>query len=88
MKPPFVPLGFDYARTVLALNRLKSYAEIASYCGYESANAVYKVTLGAIPSHPQGEALFSMHLELFGTKPPMNQDQVTGVYLANITCGV
>lgn len=70
---PVVDAGFDYQRTVLELRVVKTYQQIAEFCGWASHSAVADVAAGRrIPSHPQGEALWILYLDLFGKKPPLN----------------
>ena len=81
MSKPSSPVGFDYANAIRALARKMTYEQIAKACGYDSRNSVYRVLNGAIPSHPQGEALFVLYREAFGDKPPMTQEQAAGEYV-------
>jgi len=66
---PIVQAGYDYKAALTRLNTIYTYAEIAEYCGYESANSIYKILQGSIPSHPAGEAIYIMYLEHFKQKP-------------------
>ena len=76
---PFVPVGFDYTLTVLRIRGVLSYEQIAEYCGFASKKDVYRIVNESyIPRHPQGEALWALHLELFHEKPPMASDQAHG----------
>lgn len=72
MKPPLVEAGFDYRRTVLELRVVKTYEQIAEFCGYASSASVARIAAGTqVPAHPQGEALWIMYWELFNRKPPL-----------------
>lgn len=64
-------IGFDYAKAVERINTRLSYDEIAGFCGYESRSSVGRVLTGQVPSHPQGEAIYILYVELFGEKPPL-----------------
>lgn len=79
MKHPLIPVGFDYAKACLAIRKERTYAQMAEFCGYDSPNAIGRVIAGVIPSHPHGEAIYVLYRELFGAKPPMTGEQVTGV---------
>lgn len=81
MTPPFVPVGFDYAQTILELRSRISYERIAEYCGYENKGSIAAVVEGAIPLHPAGEALYALYLEIFGRKPPMRTNQAIGSHV-------
>jgi ribosome-binding protein aMBF1 (putative translation factor) len=68
-------VGYDYSRTVLEINHRAgwSYERIADFCGYENRSAIARVaTREMVPSHPRGEALYILYVELFGRKPPLN----------------
>lgn len=68
-------VGYDYSRAVLEINHAGgwSYEDIAEFCGYEGRSAIARVASKAItPSHPRGEALYILYVELFGKKPPLN----------------
>jgi hypothetical protein len=67
-------IGYDYSRTVLEINHHGwSYEKIAEFCGYENKSAIARVaSRETIPSHPRGEALYILYVELFGRKPPLN----------------
>ena len=78
---PLIPVGFDYPKAVLKIKERMTYAEIAEYCGYASPTAVLNLTVGAIPSHPQGEAIWVLYQMLFGSKPPVNESQQKGEYI-------
>lgn len=66
-------VGFDYARTVLEINRAGwSYEQIALFCGYESKGTIAGIIQGAMPGHREGEALYILYVELFNRKPPLN----------------
>lgn len=80
MNVPAVPVGFDYAKAVLEILRVKTYEDVAAYLGYESVGAISRILGGSVPSHPIGEAIFVLYRELFGRKPPMTTEQATGVY--------
>lgn len=67
-KPP-IQAGFDYAQTLIELRKVFNYEEIAHRCGWDSKGSVTKVLKGAIPAHPQGEALYILYFETFGKKP-------------------
>lgn len=82
MADPAIPVGFDYSRALLEIRKQRTYAQIAEFCGYESAQAIGRVIKGAVPGHKHGEAIFVLYRELFGAKPPMNGDQATGVTTA------
>lgn len=77
---PTVPVGFDYVKALLDIRRQKTYEQIAEYCGYEDRSAVARVISGAIPAHPQGEAIWSLYVELYGSKPPLSTQQASGQY--------
>lgn len=77
-KWPTIPVGFDYPRAILELRQRMSHDEIARYCGYESNASISKILAGAIPPHPQGEALWSLYVAVFNTRPPMSTDQASG----------
>lgn len=63
--------GFDYAQAIREINRRLSYDEIAGFCGYDSRSSVGRILTGQVPSHPQGEAIYILYVELFGKKPPL-----------------
>jgi len=69
LNDPVVKAGFDYKMALLRIRGEMTYQEIAEYCGYESSNAIYKIIAGSIPSHPAGEAIYILHVELFREKP-------------------
>ena len=69
MSDPVVQAGFDYATALLKIRNEMTYQQIAEYCGYESPNAIYKIISGSIPSHPAGEAIYILYVELFNSKP-------------------
>lgn len=73
-----VPVGFDYARAILDLRNRLTYEHIAEYCGYESKASIAAIADGAVPSHPSGEALYALYMEVFNKKPPMSLSQVEG----------
>lgn len=75
---PLIPVGFNYAKALLAIRKEMTYVQIAEFCGYESKQAVGKIIRGAIPSHVHGEAIYVLHCELFGKKPPMTKEQAAG----------
>lgn len=83
MTAPIVPVGFDYAAALLRIRGERTYAQIAEYCGYDSPQAIGKVINGAIPAHPQGEAIWALYRELFDEKPPHNYAQASGMYESN-----
>lgn len=85
MNPPHVPVGFDYAAAVEKLHSKLSYAHIAEFCGYETAVSLLKVSRGATPSHPQGEAIWVLYRNTFGQRPPVTEEQAIGEwrYLSN-----
>ncbi len=78
MGDPAVPVGFDYAAALMAIREQMSYAVIADYVGYESSSSVQRVIDGAIPPHPQGEAIWALYRELFEDKPPISEEQTAG----------
>ena len=80
MNPPYPPSGFDYAQTVRELHGVMTLDQIAEYCGYETHVAVIKLLQGAVPSHPQGQALWVLYRAKFGHKPPMTEEQAAGRY--------
>ena len=82
MALPSVPVGFDYAKALLEIRKKRTYEQIAEYCGYETPSAISRVLTGSVPSHPQGEAIWALHCELFGQKPPVSHEQATGQYIA------
>jgi len=63
-------VGFDYSAALIEINAKMTYDEIAEYCGYANRTAIHKIIMGAIPPHPQGEAIWSLYCVLFGRKPP------------------
>jgi hypothetical protein len=67
-KPP-IQAGFDYVQTLLELRVRFTYDEIAHRCGWESGASISKILKGAIPAHPQGEALYILYFETTGRKP-------------------
>ena len=69
MSNPPIQAGFDYPVTLLELRTVMSYEEIAAACGWESKSSIVRVLNGAIPAHPQGEALYILYVETFGRKP-------------------
>ena len=75
---PAVPVGFDYSKAVLELRKMMSHEAIAAYCGYEAPSSIHRLVRGSVPSHPQGEALWSLYVSVFGTKPPVSQEQAVG----------
>jgi len=77
---PAVPVGFDYRQAVLELRRVMSLAQIAEYLGYASWSSIVQITNGAIPAHPQGEALWVLYVREFTRKPPITEDQAAGVF--------
>lgn len=79
MAQPAVPVGFDYAKALLEIRRHMTYEQIAAFCGYEGASGVAWVINGGIPSHPQGEAIWSLHCNLLGRKPPVSPLQAAGI---------
>lgn len=72
-------VGFDYAKAVLEINHHGwSYERIAEYCGYEDKSGISRVASGArIPSHPVGEAIYILYVEVFGRKPPNRSCQLS-----------
>lgn len=78
MTEPLVPVGFDYAKAMIEISRRLTYWQIAEYCGYEGKQSVLDVIQGHIPSHPQGEAIWALYVELFGHKPPHSPAQAAG----------
>ena len=70
MKWPPVEAGFDYVKALLELRTQFTYEYIAERCGYESKGSITKTLAGAIPPHPQGEAIYILYVETFGRKPP------------------
>ena len=64
-------VGFDYARALTEISEQMTYDQIAEYCGYENRASIFRVMNGAIPPHPQGEAIWSLYCVLFGRKPPL-----------------
>ena len=77
---PAVPVGFDYRQAVLELRRIMSVAQIAEYLGYASWSSIVQITNGAVPAHPQGEALWVLYVREFSRKPPLTADQAAGVF--------
>lgn len=69
-KTPLVEAGFDYVRALLDLRTRFTYDHIAEYCGYDSKGTIASILSGAIPLHPQGEAIYILYVETFGRKPP------------------
>ena len=80
MNPPYPPSGFDYAQTVRELHGVMTYEQMAEFCGYETYMGIVKIFQGAIPSHPQGQALWVLYRAKFGHKPPMTEEQAAGRY--------
>lgn len=69
-------VGFDYAAAVRNILKKLTYVELAGRVGYNSTGSVTAVLKGKIkPSHPHGEAIWALHLELYGEKPPMSDSQ-------------
>lgn len=79
--PDLLPnqVGFDYSRAVLEINHSGwSYERIADYCGYEDKSAISRIASGdRTPSHPAGEAIYILYVELFGKKPPLRSCQLS-----------
>ena len=69
MRKPTVQAGYDYKRAVLELRATMTYKEISEYCGWDSKSTVNGILKGAIPSHPQGEALYILYTEVMNRKP-------------------
>jgi hypothetical protein len=67
-KPP-IQAGFDYIQAILELRNVKSYSEIAYFCGYDSKRSISQIINGTEPSHAHGEALYILYVETFGRKP-------------------
>lgn len=78
MGSPAVPVGFDYAEALKSIATQMTYVVIADYIGYESSSSVERVIAGAIPPHPQGEAIWALFREIFGDKPPTSSEQDVG----------
>lgn len=78
MGKPVVPVGFDYSAALKAISTQMSYAVIADYVGYESSSSIERVIAGAIPPHPQGEAIWALFREIFRDKPPTTSEQDVG----------
>ena len=72
-RPICEEVGFDYVATLLAIRNVMSYDAIAEVIGYRSKGGISALLRGAIPSHVQGEALWALHVELFGTRPPLKR---------------
>lgn len=72
-----IPAGFDYDNATREIyGRVRSFQRIADLLGFSSANAVINIMRnGAIPSHPEGERIWIMYVDLFGKKPPMTRGQ-------------
>lgn len=87
MSNPPIPVGFDYARSVLDLRQVLTYETIAERMGYESKSSVSRILAGVIPEHPQGEALWALYVETFGRKPPHSVEQAAGRFLSNVPLG-
>ena len=68
--------GFDYRQAVLDINRRWSYEKIARFCGYESKGSIARVAAGGVPSHPIGEALYILYVEMFNRKPPLKVQRI------------
>ncbi len=69
--PLYERVGFDYVATVRALLQKLTYMELAGRIGYESVGSVGAVLKGHTPSHRHGEALWALHIEMYGCKPPL-----------------
>ena len=82
---PVVPVGFDYAQAVRLIHKLMPYAKIAEFLGYESPQSIAGIMAGAIPHHPQGEAIWVLYHELYGIKPPLNDGQAAGISNIQLT---
>lgn len=78
MATPIVPVGFDYTAALKRIRTRMSLAVIADYLGYESRAGVQRVINGSVPSHPQGEAIWALYVELFNEKPPHSPEQLQG----------
>lgn len=68
-------VGFDYASAVRNLLKKLTYAELYGRLGYNSTGSITALLKGHTPSHKHGEAIWALHLELFGEKPPMSDSQ-------------
>ena len=79
MSDPKIPVGFDYALAMAEIRTKLSFGKISDYLGYESRTSIYRVLDGAIPPHPQGEAIWALYRELFGDKPPVTKEQARGI---------
>lgn len=89
MGTPSIPVGFDYSRALLEIRKHMTYEQIAAFCGYEGPSGVAKIINGGIPSHPQGEAIWSLHCIVLGRKPHVSPFQAHGVTDLHLSeCGV
>ncbi len=66
--------GFDYAATLLKLNEIYDYDQIAEFCRYKSKSSISKVlSRERVPSHPQGELIYILYYETFNKRKPPNK---------------
>jgi hypothetical protein len=72
-----IPAGFDYDTAMREIYwRVKNFKRIANLLGFSSAASVINIMRhGAIPSHPEGERIWIMYVDLFDKKPPMTRGQ-------------
>lgn len=76
---PWIPVGFDYSRALLRIRGQQTYEQVAEFCGFAGKSVVSKIVNdGHIPTHPQGEAIWALYVQLFGEKPPMAGEQARG----------
>lgn len=66
---PSVEVGFDYGRALLRISHRLTYSQIGEFVGYEPSSIGRIIAGQQIPAHPQGEAIWSLYVELFGEKP-------------------
>lgn len=66
-------VGYDYIATVRKLLQKLTYEELAYRVGYQSVGSIGAVLKGHIPNHKHGEAIWALHIEMYGCKPPLLQ---------------
>ena len=67
--------GFDHVQALREILQYMTYEQVAQVCGYDSKRSLRYVLDGSTPSHPHGEMIYQVYVELFGVKPPLKMQR-------------
>lgn len=74
--------GFDHVQALREILQYMTYEQVAQACGYDSKRSLRYVLDGSVPSHPHGEMIYQVYVELFGVKPPLKVQQTAQLIAA------